>query len=43
MIARGHLDHAVAVDVLTRAGEAAGLGAAEAAATVASGLRAVTA
>ena len=39
MIAAGQLDRAVAVDVLARAGEAAGLGPGEVAATIASALR----
>jgi hypothetical protein len=43
MISDGQLDESDAVDILTRAGEAAGLGSAEVAATVASGLRLVSA
>lgn len=43
MVHEGQLDQAAAVDILTRAGEAAGLGPGEVAATVASGLRLVTA
>ncbi len=41
MIAEGDLDEATAVECLTRAGEAAGLGTSEVQATVASGLRGV--
>lgn len=43
MISDGQLAEAEAVDILTRAGEAAGLGPGEVAATVASGLRLVSA
>ena len=43
MVEAGQLDQAIAVDALTRAGEAAGLGASEVAGTVASGLRLVSA
>ena len=43
MISDGQLDESDAVDILTRVGEAAGLGPGEVAATVASGLRLVSA
>jgi hypothetical protein len=43
MVSDGHLDQGQAADILTRAGEAAGLGPGEVAATVASGLRLVSA
>lgn len=43
LISDGQIDYATAADLLARAGESAGLGSAEVAATVASGLRAVSA